>query len=197
MSDAFNHAVSHAMKYEVGGFWNVNHPAVATGDISTAANRKAVGYVNDPTDLGGETKFGVAKNANPELDIKKLSWDAAKRVYYRKYWLAANCDDIHTKAPKLAVMHFDGAVNHGVGRAAIFLQTALGVPADGDIGPKTMQAVFDQCATPSGELALCEKIANQRIVFYNKIVANKPAQKKFLRGWLARIADISSFIKTM
>lgn len=197
MSDSFNHAVSHAMKYEVGPFWNDQHPAVATGDISSSANRKAVGYVNDPTDAGGETKFGVAKNANPELDITKLTWDAAKRVYYRKYWLTSNCDELCTKCPKLAIMHFDGAVNHGVGRAATFLQTALGVAVDGDIGPKTIQAALDQCASPEAEIALCEKIAKLRIAFYNKIVANKPPQKRFLNGWLARIADISAFIKTM
>lgn len=65
-TNAFEKAIDHAMLYEVGGFWNVNHPAVARGLIDTSANRKAVGYVNDPDDRGGETKFGVARNANPD-----------------------------------------------------------------------------------------------------------------------------------
>jgi hypothetical protein len=70
----FEAAVDHAMLYEVGGFWNVNHPAVAGGLIDTPANRKAVGYVNDPADRGGETKFGVAVRANPDLNITNLTW---------------------------------------------------------------------------------------------------------------------------
>ena len=30
------------------------------------------GYVNDPDDPGGETKYGIAKNSNPDVDIKDL-----------------------------------------------------------------------------------------------------------------------------
>ena len=65
MTTSFDKAVSHAMLYEVGKFWNESHPAVANGLIDTPANRKAVGYVNDKADRGGETKFGVAKNGMP------------------------------------------------------------------------------------------------------------------------------------
>jgi lysozyme family protein len=38
----------------------------------------------------------------------------------------------------LALFHFDTAVNMGVGTAARMLQTALGVDADGEIGPITL-----------------------------------------------------------
>lgn len=188
---SFEAAVSHAMLYEVGGFWDVDKPGVREGLIKTAAQRKAVGYVNDPLDMGGETKFGVARNANPDLDITNLDWEAAKRVYYRRYWLAANCDDLTLSTPRLAVLHFDGAVNHGVGRAGRFLQTALGVAVDGDVGPATLMAV-----KPANELTLCNAVCDLREKFYRDIVANKPAQAKFLKGWLRRITEMRAFVAT-
>jgi lysozyme family protein len=38
-------------------------------------------------------------------------------------------------------MHFDAAVNHGVGAAARMLQEAAGATIDGEIGPETLTAV--------------------------------------------------------
>ena len=57
-------------------------------------------------------------------------------------------------APKLAMMHFDGCVNHGNGRAARMLQEAVGATIDGDIGPKSLGAIKRACAAPGGELAV-------------------------------------------
>lgn len=196
MEESFLKSVNHAMLSEVGPFWNESYPAVTSGVLVTPQDRKMTGYVNDPDDTGGETKFGIAKNANPELDIAKLTWDAAKRVYYKKYWVAGDCDKITVFAPRLAMLHFDGVVNHGDGRASKMLQEAVGAPIDGDIGPKTLEAIKRACAAPGGELAVCEKVAKIRVSFYNTIVANKPSQKKFLNGWLARINNVLAFVKT-
>lgn len=186
---SFESAINHCMLYEVGGFWNLTIPGVVDGLINTKEQRKAVGYVNDPADLGGETKFGVAKNANPDLDIHTLDWAAAKRVYYRRYWLAASCNDITIFAPRLAILHFDGAVNHGAGRASKFLQEKLHVIADGDIGPGTLAA-----AQKANEIDLCDKVCDSREAFYRSIVAAKPEQARFLNGWLHRIADMRQFV---
>lgn len=183
---AFEEAVSHAMIYEVGGFWDVNHPAVAEGKIDTRENRKAVGYVNDPDDRGGETKFGVAKNANPDLNITTLTWDGAKAVYYIRYWLAGKCERL---PPRIAVLHFDGCVNHGIARANKFLQRAAGVTPDGAVGPVTIAKVarLDQ-------ISLANNICNQREQFYRQIVINNPRQAKYLNGWLRRIKEMRAFV---
>lgn len=183
---AFEHAISHAMFYEVGGFWREDHPAVAGGLIDTPANRKAVGYVNDPLDAGGETKFGVAKNANPDLNISTLTWEQAKAVYYVRYWLAGRCDRLPAR---MAVLHFDGCVNHGISRANKFLQRAVGVNPDGVVGAVTVAK-----AKVANEMTVLNSICNQREQFYRAIVAAKPAQARFLAGWIRRITEMRAYV---
>ena len=36
------------------------------------------GYVNDPKDPGGETRWGISKRAYPDVDILRLTEDEAK-----------------------------------------------------------------------------------------------------------------------
>ena len=38
------------------------------------------GYVNDPKDLGGETKYGITKRFYPDIDIKNLTIEQAKEI---------------------------------------------------------------------------------------------------------------------
>jgi lysozyme family protein len=179
-SDAFEKAVDHAMKYEVGGFWDVDAPGARDG-----TNKKASGYVNDPVDPGGETKYGVAKNANPTVDITNLDWEGAKAIYYTKYWLAAKCDKLDGR---IAVLHFDSAVNHGVGRAAKFLQRAVGVTDDGAIGDGTLGAV-----AAKDPIDVCNSICDQRAKFYDDIIKNKPSQEKYRKGWMRRVDEMRIF----
>lgn len=181
----FEDAVNHAMLWEVGGFWKLT-PEVEAGLIETREQRRAVGYVNIPEDRGGETKFGVAQKANPEINVRELTWEGAKEVYFQKYWLAGNCDQLH---PRIAMLHFDGCVNHGIGRANKFLQTAAGAEPDGKIGPATLGAIAD--ANP---LDICAAVCDLRFQFYNRIVERDPTQRKFLKGWHARINDIRNFV---
>ena len=35
------------------------------------------GYVNDPADAGGETRYGISKRAYPDENIKELTVDRA------------------------------------------------------------------------------------------------------------------------
>ena len=193
--DTFSKAISHIMQSEVGPWFDENHPACLSGSIATRDDRRATGYVNDPDDTGGETKFGVAKNANPELNITKLTWDAAKRVYFKKYWLAGDCADIATFAPKLAMLHFDGCVNHGNGRASKIIQEAVGATIDGDIGPRTLEAIKRACGASGGELKVCEKVAQLRRQFYQQIVRRDASQQRFLNGWMKRIDEVLAFVK--
>lgn len=183
-SDAFEKAVDHAMLYEVGKFWTLT-PEVEAGLIETKAQRRAVGYVDDPLDAGGETKFGVAKNANPDLDITNLTWSDAKAVYFDRYWVPGACEFLPYM---VAILHFDGCVNHGIVRAKKFLQEAVGTDVDGIIGRATLRAVNDE-----DPFVICERICDLREQFYKDIVARKPNQVRFLKGWLTRISDMREF----
>lgn len=183
-SEAFEKAVDHAMLYEVGGFWKLT-PEVEAGLIGTKEQRRAVGYTVDPTDRGGETKFGVAKNANPDLDITNLDWAGAKEVYYKRYWVPGKCEQM---PDRVAILHFDGCVNHGVGRAAKFLQRALGVADDGAIGQGTLGALASQ-----DEIDVCNKICDQREKYYDRIIQNDPSQEKYRNGWMRRINEMREF----
>ena len=181
---AFEEAVNHAMLYEVGSHWELT-PEVEAGLIETREQRRAVGYVNDPLDSGGETKFGVARNANPDLDITNLTWDEAKGVYYGRYWIRGSCDKL---PPRVAVLHFDGCVNHGVTRANKFLQTVVKAVPDAIIGPATLGAVWN-----TDDIGVCNAICNAREQFYREIVRRRPEQVRFLKGWLRRINEMREF----
>lgn len=65
-------------------------------------------YTADPYDPGGPTKYGIAGNFHPGLDIKNLTLEQAKEIYYKEYWLPAGCNE----APyPLDICLFDSQVN--------------------------------------------------------------------------------------
>lgn len=51
-------------------------------------------YVNDPSDSGGETKYGISKRSYPNLDIKNLTLEEAKKIYFCDYWLKGKFEQI-------------------------------------------------------------------------------------------------------
>ena len=52
------------------------------------------GYVNDPKDPGGETRYGISKRSYPNVDIKTLTRDGAITLYYYDYWLGPHMEKI-------------------------------------------------------------------------------------------------------
>lgn len=88
------------------------------------------GYVNDPRDPGGETKFGISKRSYPHVDIANLTVQDAKNIYHRDFWQPLG--DAH---PAIKFQVFDFAVNSGIQTAIRKLQAAIGVADDGHWGP--------------------------------------------------------------
>jgi lysozyme family protein len=84
------------------------------------------------------SKFGISAAAYPSVDIAALTVEEARAIYQRDYWQRVGADQV--PAP-LALLLFDAAVNNGVGRAVRWLQTAVGVTADGTFGPETLGRV--------------------------------------------------------
>ena len=94
------------------------------------------GYVNDPRDPGGETKFGISKRSYPNLDIANLTVEQAKAIYLRDFWEPLG--DAH---PAIKFQVFDFAVNSGIQTAIRKLQAAIGVADDGHFGAVSSAAL--------------------------------------------------------
>ncbi len=134
------------------------------------------GYVNDPRDPGGETKFGIAKRSYPHIDIRNLSRESAVAIYRRDFWDRVQGE----KLPRaLAFQALDAAVNHGIGNAVRWMQRAAGVADDGVIGPMTLAAVS---RADRADLVLLFNA--ERLAFYTKL----STFDAFGRGWINRVA---------
>jgi len=81
------------------------------------------GYSFDKNDPGGETKYGISKKSYPTLDIKNLTLEKAKEIYYQNYWLKADCDKLFFP---FNIIMFDTSVNCGVSRAKKLWVGSLG-----------------------------------------------------------------------
>ena len=68
------------------------------------------GYVNHPADPGGETKYGICKRYNPDIDIKNITLEFAKQFYQEKFWMPMY-EKINDK--RIAFKLFDISVNIG------------------------------------------------------------------------------------
>ena len=141
------------------------------------------GYVNDPHDAGGETNFGIAKRFYPDVDIKNLTKEQAKKIYHQDYWRPAKCDDV---PPRLRHIYFDMCVNFGRSGAVKVLQRAAnakgaGLIVDGKIGPKTINSL---------DKVKEGRVRAYRVLKFAKIVIDKPEQEKFWYGWYKRALEV-------
>jgi len=134
------------------------------------------GYVDDPTDPGGETKWGISKRSYPHLNIKDLTRDQAIAIYYADFWLPLKADRLHDGT---AYQLLDSAVNSGIVQSIRFLQRALDVADDGIFGPVSLQASMTMSESDQIMRFLAE-----RIEFMTKL-KNWPNHGK---GWMRRIA---------
>lgn len=141
------------------------------------------GYVDDPRDPGGETKYGISKRAYPDVDIKALTLDQAKGIYHRDYWDAVKADQLPWP---LSAYVFDSAVNQGVSVAILLLQKTLNVKADGILGQQTLGAVrkHDQQELASLYMA-------QRALRYT----GTRNFDRFGLGWMKRLFKITTLTR--
>lgn len=123
------------------------------------------------------TKWGLSAATYPMLDIKALTREDAKAIYYRDFWCKLGGSAFHQA---LMYQLMDGSVHHGCWRAMQFLQRAVGAKDDGYFGPKTLAAV--QAADLNDALMV---FLAERLDFMNDL----STWSTFSRGWSQRIAD--------
>lgn len=127
------------------------------------------------------TKYGIAANTYPHLDIKNLTWDQAKAIYRRDYWDRVRGDKLPAA---VAYSTLDGAINSGPQRSIMWLQAAAKVADDGLWGPITQRAVAT--ADPNDLLL---RYNARRLDFMTRL-SNWPHAS---RGWARRIAECLNF----
>ncbi len=135
------------------------------------------GYVDDPRDPGGETKWGISKRSYPELAIADLTRDAAIAIYRRDFWEPHRFGEL---PPALALACFDAGVNQGPQRAVRWLQKALELDPDGVVGPETINRAM---LAPLG--ATLRALTAERGFAYG-CLGTFPA---FGRTWMRRLLD--------
>ena len=147
------------------------------------------GYVNHPDDPGGETNLGVTKrvysnwtseNDLAVKDMKDITVDDVSPIYKLSYWQKAKCDQLPIGVDYVI---FDMSVNHGVSRAAKFLQGVVGAEKDGIIGSKTLAMVNDMDKSD-----MIEALCLEREDFYR----NLNTFSTFGKGWLNRNSGVKS-----
>jgi len=142
------------------------------------------GYVNDPTDLGGETKYGITKKFYPSVDIKNLTKEQAKKIYHQDYWKPAKCDEVPLH---LRHIYFDMCVNFGRRGAVKVLQRAANstikdkLEVDGGIGSKTLSAI---------QKLSIDRVRAYRVLRFANLVIKKPEQERFWVGWYRRAINV-------
>jgi len=142
------------------------------------------GFSDHPLDPGGITNLGVTKRVWEEWrgrqasikEILALTPEIVAPMYKAKYWDKIRGDDLPAG---LDYVVFDAAVNSGPGRAAKWLQSAVGVEPDGDIGPKTLKAIAAHDLP-----TLIKAYGDRRLSFLHDL----PTWDTFGRGWARRVA---------
>lgn len=134
------------------------------------------GYVNDPDDPGGETKWGISKRSYPDLNIASLTRQQAIALYNLDFWIPAR---IAALPDSVAYQALDFAVNSGIQPAIMALQRAAGAAPDGYVGPITIAAIQRKSSHDLLVLYLAERLE------YMTNLRNWPHAG---RGWARRIA---------
>ncbi len=184
---------------------------VGIDEITEEIIRREGGYVNDPDDPGGATKFGVTLGTMKRLgldlnadgrinsrDVRALTRAQAAEIFKTQYF----------EAPKIGMLPealqpsvYDMYVNAG-SHAVKILQRLLGefgfeTLADGVIGPHTarMAALAYEAATEY----LVDAYGIARRNYYYNLAEARPALRKFARrkdgskgGWITRAEEFIS-----
>lgn len=146
-----------------------------------AVLRSEGGNDDDPADHGGRTSRGITQREYdawrrerglPTQDVWTAPQEDVQAIYHDEYW-EPYCDLL---AVGIDYLYFDMAVNAGPYRAAVLLQQALGVNADGRIGPVTRAAI-----SRANARVLIKSFTTAKIAFYTSL-----HQPRFIKGWLNR-----------
>ncbi|WP_170570091.1 holin-associated N-acetylmuramidase [Ruegeria atlantica] len=179
--------------------------------IATEIVAREGGFVDDPDDPGGATKYGVTIHTMRKLgldltgdgvvdgsDVRMLSKSQAVELFVRHFFEWPRLDLLPVD---LQASVFDMYVNAG-NQAVKILQRLLGemgfgVVVDGLVGPQT--ALACQGAADPEPIALRDAYGVARRNYYFRLANHRPASRKYARtraggkgGWILRAEEFVS-----
>jgi lysozyme family protein len=171
-------------------------------DMISNILRREGGFVDHPADRGGPTKYGITiktlsgylGRAALRQEVEALSEAVARDIYERDYYVSPRVDRLPASIQPFI---FDCAVNHGTRRAIKFVQSVCNeagyqprLSVDGAMGPNTKKAA-EWAEARMGDVLL-KALIEERRNFYRAIVAARPSQEVFLKGWMNRVEEFET-----
>ncbi|MEL6570371.1 MAG: holin-associated N-acetylmuramidase [Pseudomonadota bacterium] len=169
------------------------------------------GYVNDPDDPGGATKYGVTIHTMRRLgldldgdgdvdarEVQRISREQAEQIFLEYYFSRPQIDQLPAI---LQASVFDMYVNAGT-HAVKMLQRLINdmrvtVSVDGVIGPQTIAAAQMAAAAAPDHIADAYGIARRN--YYYALADRRAASRKYARrrdggkgGWIRRAEEFIS-----
>ncbi|MCH9665506.1 MAG: N-acetylmuramidase [Gammaproteobacteria bacterium] len=156
------------------------------------------GYVDDPADRGGKTNYGITeatlghwrklgRNAN-EAEVRGLTKAEATEIYLKQYYYRPSFDELY-KSLQPTVTDF--GVNSGTSRATKILQDMCNqiegeslLKVDGMLGHHSIGLINEWCKRYP--VLFVSSFCYKRIKYYIDITNKRPANKRFIRGWIVR-----------
>ena len=163
--------------------------------IISALVKREGGYVNDSSDSGGETRYGITKKVARRYgyydSMKLFPLQRAVIIYQKRYWDKLKLDRVYKYSPRIAEELLDQAVNMGTKRAGVFLQRSLNLltssklVVDGSVGKKTLRALekYQHRRGEQGKSILFKMLNSLQGAFYITLAERRVKDKKFVFGW--------------
>lgn len=173
--------------------------------------RREGGFVNDPDDPGGATKFGVTVHTMQRLgldldgdgdvddsDVRSLDAGRARDIFLKHYFYGP---ELNRLPEPLQPSVFDMYVNAGA-QAVRLLQTllndmGLAVAVDGLLGPQSIKAARNAMLMAPRHLVDAYGIARRN--YYYRLADRRPSSRKYARrddggkgGWITRAEEFIS-----
>ncbi|MCK8484698.1 holin-associated N-acetylmuramidase [Aliiroseovarius sp. S2029] len=179
--------------------------------IATEIVAREGGYVNDPDDPGGATKYGVTIHTMRRLgldldqdgritagDVRRLTREQARDIFLRHYFRKPRLDNLPTP---LQASVFDMYVNAGSNAVRLlqelFRKMGYELSVDGVLGPQTLGIARDAIRRAPDHLV--DAYGIERRNYYYRLADRRPASRKYARrrnggkgGWITRAEEFLS-----
>lgn len=162
---------------------------------------KEGGYVNHPSDPGGETRWGITKRvaqANGYTgSMRELPREKAVAIYRQEYAIKPGFAAVAEISPAVGEELFDTGVNMGPAVPSRYFQRALNafnlrgkiypdLVVDGKLGPASLAAfrAFLKHRGGEGERVMLKALNAMQAARYIELTEARPANEDFVFGWL-------------